>query len=368
MPMNGSAESSRSLRHRTVINSHTESEEPDVKNQLSRAVKSLDLFPKYQEAAGLVRTREGATVSAVSLLIIIALFCSEFLEFMQHNTREHVKVDTTIGQQIPINFDITFHHLPCAGATVDAMDVTGDQQVDVIKQVSKQRLDLNGNYLGEAEVFPGAMFLPPFIIILPNLNRNEGCRLKGTLHVNKVAGNFHIALGKSHSQGVRHVHHFSPSDIPKFNSSHTINHFAVGGDFPGVKYPLDGVVKILTHEGGGIYQYYLKIIPTVYQSVWGSMLQTNQYSVTDQFKPIPEMKVGESFVPQLPGVFFSYGFSNFMVEVTDETESFTQFVVQLCAIVGGVITITGIVDSIIFHAGRVQRKRQDSSKMGNIKR
>lgn len=35
---------------------------------------------------------------------------------------------------------------------------------------------------------------------------NEGCNLQGFLNVNKVAGNFHIAPGKSFQQHNVHIH------------------------------------------------------------------------------------------------------------------------------------------------------------------
>ena len=38
-------------------------------------------------------------------------------------------VDTTLGQQLRINVNMTFHALTCAEAHLDAMDVAGDNQV-----------------------------------------------------------------------------------------------------------------------------------------------------------------------------------------------------------------------------------------------
>lgn len=43
----------------------------------------------------------------------------------------------------------------------------------------------------------------------------EGCRMWGHLEVNKVAGNFHFAPGRSYQQGNMHVH-----DIAPFGDAH----------------------------------------------------------------------------------------------------------------------------------------------------
>lgn len=279
-------------------------------------------------------------------------------------------VDTLIGQNVQINFDITFPSLPCAATGVDAMDVTGDQQVNVIRQISKQRLDKYGNAIGtpSANSQPeGEASLGNFLALLrPRLASQNagGCQVSGSLLVNKVAGNFHIALGQSHSQGARHVHHFVLSDIAKYNISHRINHLSFGKDFPGVKYPLDGVEKILTNEGGGVYQYFIKIIPTIYKDANGDILKTNQYSVTDQFKGIEMPTIGQQYVPQLPGVFLIYDISPFMVEVVDEVQSFSTFIINVSAIIGGIFTITGVIDSFIYH--KFSKRKQ--SDFGEVQR
>jgi hypothetical protein len=51
----------------------------------------------------------------------------------------------------------------------------------------------------------------------------EGCRFTGKMMVNRVAGNFHVALGRTfHRQG-RLVHQFRPGQELSFNASHVIH-------------------------------------------------------------------------------------------------------------------------------------------------
>lgn len=51
----------------------------------------------------------------------------------------------------------------------------------------------------------------------------EGCRFSGHILANRVAGNFHIALGKTFHRGDRLVHQFEPGQQYTYNSSHIIH-------------------------------------------------------------------------------------------------------------------------------------------------
>ena len=44
-----------------------------------------------------------------------------------------------------------------------------------------------------------------------------------------------------------------------------------------------GLQAVLS-SGSGVFQYYVKVVPTSYAFASGKELQTCQYSVTDQFK------------------------------------------------------------------------------------
>ena len=44
-----------------------------------------------------------------------------------------------------------------------------------------------------------------------SVKQGEGCRISGTMKVNKVAGNFHIAHGESIVRDGRHIHQFIPA-------------------------------------------------------------------------------------------------------------------------------------------------------------
>ncbi len=183
--------------------------------------------------------------------------------------------------------------------------------------------------------------------------RAEGCRIQGGLRVNKVVGNFHLAPGRSFSNGNMHVHDLKNYwDSPLGHSfTHTIHSLRFGPQLPddvGKKLgsktmpwtnhhsnPLDGT-KQETDDPNFNYMYFLKIVPTSYlplgwekgfngfrddhsaeigafgQGSDGSV-ETHQYSVTSHRRSLAGgTDAAEGHEERLhakggiPGVFFSY--------------------------------------------------------------
>ena len=56
-----------------------------------------------------------------------------------------------------------------------------------------------------------------------------------------------------------------------------------------------------------------------------------------------------------PGVWFRYDFSPIMVRVVETRYGFLSFLVSLCAILGGVFALSGIVDQLLYRS-LVERK------------
>lgn len=58
----------------------------------------------------------------------------------------------------------------------------------------------------------------------------------------------------------------------------------------------------------GLYQYHLKVVPTTYAALRGNTkLESNQYSVTEHYRPMDPALLALANVP--PGVFFYYDLS-----------------------------------------------------------
>lgn len=316
-----------------------------------------------------------------------------------------------------INLNVSFPRIPCELLTLDVMDVSGEQQTGVKDGLSKVQLasvadgglpisitalnlhadeeasHLDPNYCGNCYGAPA----PPtaqkqgccttceevreaYASVSWAFGRGEnveqcerehysekldeqrgqGCRIEGGFRVNKVVGNFHIAPGRSFSNGAMHVHDLNNYlDVPKGKEhtfTHQIHHLRFGPQIPdsitkslGAKQmpwtnhhlnPLDDT-KQLTDDPAYNYMYFVKVVSTSYlplgwQSKPGIMqsqddlvneilpvgshgrgedgsLETHQYSVTSHKRSLSGGDdSAEGHKERLharggiPGVFFSY--------------------------------------------------------------
>lgn len=220
------------------------------------------------------------------------------------------------------------------------MDVSGEVLTDTHWNIHRTRLDLEGNAIY------GSVDDLQFMSVT---DIKEGCRITGNIIANKVAGNFHILLGSSLHATSRHIHQFMIKDLLLFNASHTIHQLRFGDWFPNIKNPLEGVTQTVT-EGTGHFQYFLKVVPTIYQYASGSHIDTNQYSVTNQTHHITQLPTnGMIEMNKIPGVVFIYEISPFMVQIMESRTTWLRFITSLCAMIGGVWTIMSIIDACWHH-------------------
>ena len=120
----------------------------------------------------------------------------------------------------------------------------------------------------------------------------------GHIDVARVQGNIHIAPGRSLNKQHRHIHDLSSVESTLVNTSHTIKHLSFGEDIPGRVNPLDGSVEVADHTAMS-YQYYIKIVPSMFSNVDGDILYSNQFAVTRNKKRTDDIMSETS----LPGIF-----------------------------------------------------------------
>jgi hypothetical protein len=60
---------------------------------------------------------------------------------------------------------------------------------------------------------------------------------------------------------------------------------------------------------------------------------------------------------------FIYDISPILVHLIEYRHSFGHFLTNLCAIVGGVFTVAGMIDGALYHGGRVIKKKMELGKL-----
>ena len=348
------------------------------------------------------------------------------------------KVDTSLGKKMRVNINITFPALACEDLHLDAIDVAGDSQIDIEDTLKKRKMHMNGKYFSKDEIDVDTNFhrsqqsekerilkaaLPEDYcgpcygaseeddqccqtcdeVIMAytkkrwksdllkytaeqcvregrdkaepkKMTKGQGCNLSGYMAVNRVSGNFHIAMGEGIERDGRHIHTYIPEDAPNFNASHIIHELSFGPEDHGA--PLNGVQKIVTEKTGttGLFQYFIKIVPTTY--VEKSNLETNRYFFTERFMPLMTELLEDHHMEEedpkkaavnagpgnahednehhfkqnavLPGVFFIYEIYPFAVELSVQKVPLTHLLIRLMATVGGVFTIVRWVDGWLY--------------------
>ena len=97
------------------------------------ALKRFDAYAKPMDDFR-IRTRSGGVLTVASGLVMIFLFASEFRDYLQPAQKEELFVDTSRTGKLKINVDIVFSRISCDFLGIDAMDVSGEQHIDIGKK------------------------------------------------------------------------------------------------------------------------------------------------------------------------------------------------------------------------------------------
>ncbi len=105
-----------------------------------------------------------------------------------------------------------------------------------------------------------------------------------------------------------------------------------------------------------------QVVPTTFTDLKNRTLATNQFSVTENFRDGGSGGPGGPGGKTLPGAFFFYDLSPIKVQIREQASSFLHFLTSVCAIVGGVFTVSGIVDGLVYGTERLIRKKMELGK------
>ncbi|KAG8908550.1 hypothetical protein FRB99_005910 [Tulasnella sp. 403] len=102
-----------------------------------------------------------------------------------------------------------------------------------------------------------------------------------------------------------------------------------------------------------MFQYFVTVVPTVYRAPRSAPVRTNQYSVTSYRRTLQHGRGA-------PGIFFKFDIDPMEMTVWQRTTSFTQFIMRLCGVVGGVWVCAGWAVKVGSKAAVVVTGKDDS--------
>ncbi|KAL7584153.1 protein disulfide isomerase-like 5-4 isoform X1 [Lactuca sativa] len=181
----------------------------------------------------------------------------------------------------------------------------------------------------------------------------EGCRIEGFVRVKKVPGNLIISASSA-------AHSF---DASLMNMSHMISNFSFGSTITPIMMSdvkrlapyLDEVhnrlnghayVTKLEDRANVTIEHYLQVVKTEVMGLSHQLIENYEYTAHTSL----------IHAPSIPAAKFHLQFSPMQVLITENSKSFSHFITNLCAIIGGVFTVAGILDSILYNTCKLAKK------------
>jgi len=331
-----------------------------------KGLKRFDVYVKTKDYV-LQSTYLGAFMTLVGAFVVLILLFSEFSAYLQKDIVSRMVADSTVGvETVKLDFDIEFLKVGCEKLTF-AQEVT------------------RGTFHTH----------DPENIVKEALHRDDGgggCWVKGSIVTDKLGGNFRFvvtpddAISQAMATGSVNGPALVLGNInlvqggqgigqnkPKLNPpdlAHKINYItfhpadgntAESQHVPGLTEGLNGVTTEVA-TGTGLYHYAIQIVPTHYNPLKGTKLHANQYSVTERQVELENMLQGITILGQSykgVSVVFAYDFYPVMLVMEERKEGIFEFLASLCGIVGGVITVIGIIEGCLQSATKAAIGKKD---------
>jgi hypothetical protein len=287
------------------------------------------------------------------------LFLNELIKFLTNKTSSRMHVDVNRGaDKLKVNLDIDIDNIPCDLLAILTSDALGERSSDIKGEIIKSRLDKKGRKLDNIKY---EVSEPNYDKIKTEILHNEGCNLKGHFFVDAVPGSFLITSGFYGGT----VQRLASEGLLKINAQHKINEISFGEtsqrylvwsnfgkQISKLSYSLNDVKKKY-QQFTNVYQYYLKIVPTKYLSYKDEI---NDYQYTYN-------SYAERGIQEMPSMHFRYDLSPITVEYKLYKETFLNFIINIFAILGGVFTVTGIIDAIIHKSVAILLRKAEMNKI-----
>jgi len=191
--------------------------------------------------------------------------------------------------------------------------------------------------------------------------QGEGCQLTGSLQISRVPGNFRIsAKSDSHSFNTRVMnvsHHVDKLVFGAIKEAGRLKHV-----MPIEERSSLFSTSFMMHQELATLKHYLKVVPYQYNFLDGERHHTYLYKANyneyrprklEWFEGKADAHVDTALVPN---AVFHYDISPVMVVVREETQAFATFVTKICAVIGGIYTVIGLIDNVIYHGGNSIKK------------
>ncbi|ESR65451.1 hypothetical protein CICLE_v10008134mg [Citrus x clementina] len=303
------------------------------------------LKPSWEKAAKTMRERYDPEMDGRILLAKVD--CTEEVELCR---RHHIQAYPSIrifrkGSDVRDDHGHHDHESYYGDRDTDGLVKAMEELVAPIPLEESHKLALDGKHKTTAE----------------NVKRPApkagGCRIEGYVRVKKVPGNLIISARSG-------AHSFDTSEM---NMSHVISHLSFGRKLsPKV---MSDVQRLIPYLGGShdrlngrsfinhrevganvTIEHYLQIVKTEVIT----RRYSREHSLLEEYEYTAHSSLVQSIY--IPAAKFHFELSPMQVVITEDPKSFSHFITNVCAIIGGVFTVAGILDAILHNTMRLMKK------------
>lgn len=250
-------------------------------------LKKFDVHPKALEGVH-QQSLIGAFFTIVTSVITLLLIISEISAFFKIETVSRLIVDkTSSANAIKLGFDVSLHNTACT-------------RISFTQEVTRANIHISGTT---------PEFQKKFI---PGKDADGGCRVIGSMLIDKAAGDFRIGISPEEIKG-------EPHTLPSASLLHSINYITF--------YPMQGLPPddhltdiprnisrnmVDASANTAVYQYNIQVVPTLYKTLYGKLSAINQYSINEKVMTFDQLKQVEAIMgtaaSSFNGLIFSYDF------------------------------------------------------------
>jgi hypothetical protein len=347
-------------------------------------IQNYDMHVKTMDGVT-QQTLLGAVMTIVASIVVLFLFISEVRSYTNPNYITRMQADHSADRDneapVRLHFDMDFFNIPC-------------NRISFAQEVVRGQMHLH------LENHPDTDIKKDFKSY-PESTSGPGCWMHGSLVTDKIAGNFIFKIEPDKETKSRAVSDKAAPGDPVFdmmkhmqlppipimpNLHHRVNSImflpvtanADSRDASDItlirkdlldRYSTAGMLSnhsVVVAEGTGIHHYGIQVIPAEVKrrDVNPFDREVYQYSVTQRSVDVEFVADGITTLAGTPfsstfGIVFTYDFYPLKLLVEARSDNFMDFLANLFGIIGGVITVIGLLDRCLLQGSKVVMGKND---------
>lgn len=325
-----------------------------------KSFKTFDLFPKFILENEYKSSNLGTILSIILINLLIFLLFREIQLLFTNNIKKDIIVKNNISDNpfLNLNFRIKFYSTPCALISLDFENLLGVHKTNIRENIKFHRISK------DAESLEGNFSPYKIDLLQESISLNESCLVEGVFNLEKSPADLHFSYHEFKDVYNELINKYNPL-YKKLNLSHKVKKFSFADDYLISKIKknfdssksLDLIDLIKKYENDNFqfpdfekdkdeevynYEYYIKLIPYIFYNEYTNE-EFSIYLYSLSFSKNKRKDDDE----EMPIVIFNYDFSPICMRFSLMKNSYSRFLINICAILGGVFVCFKILFNIL---------------------